>query len=177
MDSGTTTSPQAEVEKIMIGFYVLSVTVMVAMSQAWPTSRWDQNLPLISAQNITRILHENDCWVHTQMPEHSESRIPSAGVPLPSRIYWTKPSIWENTTLSKDPPGECPEFNVTKPTIPNMSFPRIQGDSGGPFTGKYPKCNENTHLDFASIVKNFTERSYTGLPVPNGTGWYWLCRS
>ena len=66
----------------MIGFYVLLVIVVIAMSQVWPDPQWNQNLHLILAQEITRILHKNDCWVCTQMPRYSERGVSLIGVPL-----------------------------------------------------------------------------------------------
>lgn len=112
----------------MIEFYVLFVAIMVAMSQVWQIPNWNQNLHLILAQNISWILHKNDCWVCTQMPRHPECGIPLAGVPLPSQINWTKAGIWKNTISSKYPTGKYPtgkfpELNVTTLIIPNMSFP------------------------------------------------------
>ena len=163
----------------MIGFYVLLViVVMIAMSQVWPDPQWNQNLHLILAQEITRILHKNDCWVCTQMPRYSERGVSLIGVPLPPRINWTSPDIWANTTLSKNPPSSFLELevNTLNLTLNNTTPPCINSFGDGPFVGKYSHCDESVSLNFTKNLTNvFINLNYTRLPVPKEGGWYWLC--
>jgi len=61
--------------------------MMVTMSPAIWTIQWDRNLHLILVQNITQILHKNDCWIYTQMPTSGESRRTLIGIPIPGSLH------------------------------------------------------------------------------------------
>jgi len=58
----------------------------VAMSPAIWTKQWDRNLHVMLVQNITQILHKNDCWICTQMPTSGETKITLVRIPIPDSL-------------------------------------------------------------------------------------------
>jgi len=66
---------------------LILLVMMVAMSPGIWTKQWDGNLHLILIQNITQILHKNDCWICTQTPTSGESKVTLTGIPIPGSLH------------------------------------------------------------------------------------------
>jgi len=77
--------------------------IMVAMSPTSWTERCDRNLHLILVQNITQILHKNDCWISIQMPTSAESKVTFTGIPIPDSLRMSADQKWQsaNTTIQQ----------------------------------------------------------------------------
>lgn len=79
MDCGTPITPEDENKKDIMINWTLLVIVMV-LSHVNQVEGRNQNLHSSLVQNITQILHKNDCCICTPMPKYSShgiSLIPS----------------------------------------------------------------------------------------------------
>ena len=151
--------------------------MILIISQVIDTAAWRENWYVQAIQNITKILNKTDCWICTQMPRHSGYEIPLIGIPLPvSLMNRQDGSFWGNTIWSTDPQVKWRQgLKITVEETSILGDNCLVSSGKGLFMGEHLNCNRSRTLNMTGRDLGFLKLNYTGLPTPQGTGWYWLC--
>ena len=151
--------------------------MILIILQVIDTAAWRENWYVQAIQNITKILNKTDCWICTQIPRHAGYEIPLIGIPLPvSLMNRQDGSFWGNTIWSTDPQVKWRQgLKITVEETSILGDNCLVSSGKGLFMGEHLNCNRSRTLNMTGRDLGFLKLNYTGLPTPQGTGWYWLC--